>query len=72
MKLILQRKEAINKKKALLKANDPQRELKLEKLNKLLAIEEDIRKYVISEKNINQLWASFEKYKQNYSTTIDL
>lgn len=72
MKLILQRKDAINKKKATIKTGDAASEIRQEKLDKLLAVEENVRKYVIGENNINQLWETFEKYKREYTLKIDV
>lgn len=72
MKLILQRKDAINKKKATIKTGDAASEIRQEKLDKLLAVEESVRKYVIGENNINQLWETFEKYKREFTLKIDV
>lgn len=72
MKLILQRKDAINKKKTTLTTGRATDEIKLEKLDKLLAAEESTRKYVIGENNINRLWETFERYKKEYSLNVEV
>lgn len=72
MKLILQRKEAINKKKTTINKNDETSELRREKLDRLLKIEENTRKYVVEETNINRLWDAFERYKNEHEPNVDV